>query len=218
VWIGEGLSADVCLEIISDPRKAHSVLILVVAEKDSRTDLNLIISGSGQIRCNTFVSLAGPAARAHLRSVILSSPSSHHDLHNWVQHRAPETESNQTVRLLGAKDSTSVFSGQIVVENSAPRTTAYQSAKGLLLDEGAFVYMRPFLEIYHDDVKCSHGCTTGFLDPEQLFYLRSRGISESRARQELTEAFVREVFSSVGSVIQREYLNSALKHILNTCL
>jgi Fe-S cluster assembly protein SufD len=106
--------------------------------------------------------------------------------------------------------STGVFNGKILVRQDAQKTNAYQSNKNVLLSEEAKINTKPQLEIFADDVKCSHGATTGQLDEEALFYLRSRGIDAQSARALLTYAFAADVLDHVILEPLREYLEAAV--------
>src|SRR5205085_10738114 len=106
--------------------------------------------------------------------------------------------------------STGVFNGKIFVEPLAQKTNAYQSNKNILLSETATVNTKPQLEIFADDVKCSHGCTVGRLDEEGMFYLRSRGISEKIARSLLLHAFAIDVLEHIRPAAIREYVDGLI--------
>ena len=122
----------------------------------------------------------------------------------------PDCYSNETFKGVLYDDSTGVFNGKVLVRRDAQRTNAYQSNKSIVVSDTAHMYSKPELEIYADDVKCSHGATTGRLEPESIFYLRSRGISEERARALLLGAFAREVLESVERLEVRDVLSAEL--------
>ena len=114
-----------------------------------------------------------------------------------VDHRAVETTSLQDYRGIAANRGRGVFNSKAVVHPGAQKSNARQSSRNLLLTPGAEIDTKPELEIYADDVQCSHGATTGQLDPDALFYLRSRGLSEPEARSALTRAFAASVLVAV---------------------
>jgi Fe-S cluster assembly protein SufD len=119
------------------------------------------------------------------------------DTHSVVDHRMPHSESNELYKGVLLGSSTGVFNGKIFVRPDAQKTNAFQSCKNVLASTKATMNTKPQLEIWADDVKCSHGTTTGQLSEEALFYMRSRGISEQAARTLLLLAFVQEVIDRV---------------------
>ncbi len=116
-----------------------------------------------------------------------------------IYHQKPNSESHQQYKNIADDKSTIVFNGFILVEQYAQKTNAYQNSKNILLSENASVYAKPQLEIYADDVKCSHGSSTGYLNQDALFYLQSRGISQSEAQKLLINAFCNEVVSTLNN-------------------
>jgi len=149
------------------------------------------------VRNEVKVSLAGPAAHAELNGVYLLNGTTHCDNHTYIGHDVPDCTSDELYKGLVAGKATSVFNGKVYVKQDAQRTRAYQSNANILLGDDAKVYTKPELEIYADDVKCSHGCTIGRLDEKGLFYLRSRGVSEAEARKLMAHAFITEVVERV---------------------
>ena len=149
------------------------------------------------IRNEVKVSLAGPEAHAELNGVYLLNGTTHCDNHTYIGHDVPDCTSDELYKGLVAGKGTSVFNGKVYVKQDAQRTRAYQSNANILLSDDAKVYTKPELEIYADDVKCSHGCTIGRLDEKGLFYLRSRGVSEAEARKLMAHAFITEVVERV---------------------
>jgi Fe-S cluster assembly protein SufD len=151
---------------------------------------------SGKLMRNTYqVSLKGEHANATLSGIAMLNESCQGDTSVLVNHLSPHCESNQKFKSLIDDNAQSVFTGKIFVHQKAQKTNAYQSSKNIVLSESAKSYTRPQLEIYADDVKCSHGATTGQLDEDALYYLRSRGISEINARKLLLMAFVEDVLN-----------------------
>jgi Fe-S cluster assembly protein SufD len=143
------------------------------------------------------VSLDGRAAHAEVTGVFLADGSRHLDSHVLIDHRAVETTSLQDYRGIAANKGRGVFNGKTIVHPGAQQSHARQVNRNLLLTPGAEIDTKPDLEIYADDVQCSHGTTTGQLDPNALFYLRSRGLDESEARSALTRAFAGAVLALV---------------------
>ena len=128
------------------------------------------------------VDLCGPGAEAHIKALYLSSGQDRVHFHITMHHRAPGCKSTQLINGLAAGEAQVRFDGTIVVAPEAQQTEAYQENHNIVLSEQARVETKPQLEIYADDVKCSHGATVGQLNPDELFYMRSRGIPEAEAR------------------------------------
>ncbi len=149
------------------------------------------------IRNEVKVSLAGPEAHAELNGVYLLNGTTHCDNHTYIGHDVPDCTSDELYKGIVAGKGTSVFNGKVYVKQDAQRTRAYQSNANILQGDDAKVDTKPELEIYADDVKCSHGCTIGRLDEKGLFYLRSRGVSEAEARKLMAHAFITEVVERV---------------------
>jgi Fe-S cluster assembly protein SufD len=119
------------------------------------------------------------------------------DHHTLVHHASPNCESHQDYKGIYADTSTGVFNGKVIVEKEAQKTNAFQQNNNILIDDKATINSKPQLEIFADDVKCSHGCTIGQLDEDALFYLRTRGIPKKEAKALMTYAFANNVLESV---------------------
>jgi len=167
-----------------------------VAEKGHFSLSTTTLDGA-LVRNEVSVSLAGPEAHAELNGVYLVNGTTHCDNHTYIGHDVPDCTSDELFKGIVAGKGTSVFNGKVYVKQDAQRTRAYQSNANILLGDDAKVYTKPELEIYADDVKCSHGCTIGRLDEKGLFYLRSRGVSEAEARKLMAHAFITEVVERV---------------------
>ena len=154
--------------------------------------------------------LDGPGAIAHLNGAQLLTGSQHADFTSVVRHVAPKGTSRQTVKNVLAGRSRGVFQGRIEVARGAQGTDGYQMNRALLLSPDAEIDTKPELEIFADDVKCSHGATVGELDGEQLFYLRSRGIPDREARSILVRAFLAEALDPVTNDTARGLLEDAV--------
>lgn len=166
------------------------------------------------IRNDVKVSLAGPEAHAELNGVYLLNGTTHCDNHTYIGHDVPDCTSDELYKGIVAGRGTSVFNGKVYVKQDAQRTRAYQSNANILLGDDAKVYTKPELEIYADDVKCSHGCTIGRLDEKGLFYLRSRGMSEAEARKLMAHAFITEVVER----LQNEDWKAVLTNLIDAKL
>jgi Fe-S cluster assembly protein SufD len=161
-------------------------------------------------RTEFHVTLDGPGAVAHLNGAQLLTGSQHADFTSVVRHSAPKGTSRQTVKNVLGGRSRGVFQGRIEVARGAQGTDGYQMNRALLLSPDAEIDTKPELEIFADDVKCSHGATVGELDAEQLFYLRSRGIPDSEARSILVRAFLAEALDPVANDTARDLLEAAV--------
>mgnify|MGYP000210653352 FL=1 len=125
-----------------------------------------------------------------------------------LRHNSPGSTSTQQFLGVVGGEAKAVFDGLVYVAPGAMRTKAYQENRSILLDSSAFVESRPQLEIYADDVECSHGCTSGYLAPDELFYLRSRGIPEDEARRLQKIAFLSPVLKRVPAELAEEIYDS----------
>ena len=168
------------------------------------------------VRNDLRVSLAGPEAHAELNGVYLLNGTTHCDNHTYIGHDVPDCTSDELYKGIVAGKATGVFNGKVQVERDAQRTRAYQSNANILQGDDARVYTKPELEIYADDVKCSHGCTIGRLDEKALFYLRSRGVSETEARQLLAHAFTTDVLERMANPEWKAYLAGWIDRKLDT--
>lgn len=179
-------------------RAYHVANLSVTQEQDSRLVSHVVALGGLLARNEIDVRLAAPGAHATLNGLYVTEGRQHVDNHTRVDHLVPNTGSDEHYRgVLGGK-SRAVFNGKVVVHRDAQKTDARQANANLLLSDDAEVDTKPELEIYADDVKCSHGASIGRLDENMLFYLRSRAIPLATARALLTYAFADEVIRHVG--------------------
>ncbi len=158
------------------------------------------------VRNEVKVALAGPEAHAELNGVYVLNRSTHCDNHTYIGHDVPDCTSDELYKGIVAGKATGVFNGKVYVKQDAQRTRAYQSNANILQGDDAKVYTKPELEIYADDVKCSHGCTIGRFDEQGLFYLRSRGVSEAEAKKMMAQAFMYDVLERITNEHWREHL------------
>jgi len=159
---------------------------------------NTTITLSGQVvRNNHNVVLVGENSEAHLNGLFSSRGTQLVDNHTLMDHQAPHCESNELYKGIINDKSTGVFNGKIFVRKDAQKTNAYQSSKNILLSDDATINTKPQLEIYADDVKCSHGTSTGKIDESALFYLNARGIGKESARKLLLGSFALEVINKI---------------------
>jgi Fe-S cluster assembly protein SufD len=162
-------------------------------------------------RIEMHVDLNGAGATAHLNGANILAGSQHADFTSVIGHRAPNGTSRQTVKNVLNGRSRGVFQGRIEVARDAQKTDGYQMNQALLLSAEAEIDCKPELEIFADDVKCSHGATVGELDAEQMFYLRTRGVPEAEARTMLVRAFLSELLETVADETIRGWLNGIVE-------
>ena len=148
-------------------------------------------------RNEVVIELTGDDAVAHVAGAAVGDNDFHHDDTIFITHDAQRCESRQVFKKVLRSGATGVFQGKILVKPDAQKTDGYQISQALLLDEDAQFYAKPELEIYADDVQCSHGSTTGAIDDEALFYLRSRGVSLPEAQDLLVLAFLAEAIDEI---------------------
>ena len=159
---------------------------------------NTTMTLSGElVRNNHNVVLADSNCEAHLNGLFISSGTQQIDNHTLIDHQMPHCESNELYKGIAKDKSLGTFNGKIFVRKDAQKTNAYQSSKNILMSDDATINTKPQLEIYADDVKCSHGTSTGKIDTEALFYLKARGIGEESARKLLLQAFAQELIDKI---------------------
>ena len=188
----------------------------VVQAHDSHFSATTITLGGQLIRNNLTIELDGRNCESHMYGLYMLHGKQHVDNHTLVDHQQPHCESNELYKGIMDDNSTGVFNGKIYVQQIAQKTNAFQSNKNILLSEGASVNTKPQLEIWADDVKCSHGATTGQIDEEQVFYLRARGLSESSARALLLRAFAADIIEHISVDAVRDHFLNLLDNKLET--
>ena len=174
-------------------------------------DAFVLTLGARLARTEIHARLGGAKAAVHLNGAQLLAGQQHGDITTVVKHDAPDCASRQTVKNVLSGRSRGVFQGRIEVARIAQKTDGYQMNQALLLSPDAEIDCKPQLEIYADDVKCSHGATIGELDADQLFYLRSRGVPETEARAILVRAFLAEAMDPIRHEEARHLLERAIE-------
>lgn len=164
-----------------------------IQEAKSKFGIHTLSLNGGLIRNNLNIVLKGENTHTMLSGAIHGNKTMHVDNHSLVDHKVPNCISDELYKYILDDKSVGVFNGKVFVRQDAQKTLAYQSNANLLLSEDATINTKPELEIYADDVKCSHGTTTGYMDDNALFYLRARGIGEETATRLLIHAFTSEV-------------------------
>lgn len=169
------------------------------------------ISLSGElIRNNQFIEIQGENAHADLGGISILDNKEQTDNLIIIRHSAPNTTSNQLYKTILNGESTGVFNGKIVVDQIAQKTNAFQSNKNILLSDDAAAFFRPQLEIFADDVKCSHGATSSRIEDHELFYLRTKGIGKELSRSLLMYAFAADVVEEIEDTLLRAWVKSKI--------
>jgi Fe-S cluster assembly protein SufD len=168
----------------------------------------------GIIRNNLNMVMEAEYSEANLYGLYFLKGNTHVDNHTIVDNAKPHLLSNELYKGIIDDNATAVFNGKIFVQPDAQKINAFQSNKNILLSDNATVNTKPQLEIFADDVKCSHGCTVGQLDEEGLFYLRSRGISEKAAKSLLVHAFAIDILEHIRPEAIRQYVDELISERL----
>lgn len=206
VYVGEGARFEACSIEESSVNTSRYSRMFVRQERDSHFSFNSTTLTCGTTRNEFSIDLNGENAETHLAGMVIGSGNMHIDNDSAIRHLSPRCRSNQLFKYVLDDASTAAFEGSILVAPGAQFTEAYQSNRNILASTEARMHCKPQLEIYNDDVKCSHGATTGQLDNDALFYMRSRGIPEAEARTMLMQAFMVDVIDSVHISGLRERL------------
>ena len=202
----------------------HSAMINHIAfhQKDkSRVSSNIMSLNGGFIRNNTTIAVNGEYCETNLNGLYLVDGKQHVDNYTYIDHIKPNSISRELFKGIIDNQAKAVFSGKITVQKNAQKTEAYQTNKNILLTDEATINTKPYLQIFADDVKCSHGATVGQLDTEAMFYLQARGINENSARMLLMNAFAEEVATKISIEPLREricfLIEKRLKGELSIC-
>lgn len=167
------------------------------------------------VRNNLHLSLDGEGIDSHMYGLYLIGKNTLADNHTVVDHKQPNSFSNELYKGIIDDSARGVFNGKIFVRPNAQKTNAFQANRNILLGDKAIVNTKPQLEIWADDVKCSHGCTTGQLDEEALFYLRARGISKETAKAMVLYAFAGELLETIKDSAIRAYIDRIISERLH---
>ncbi|MFY0593057.1 Fe-S cluster assembly protein SufD [Roseivirga sp.] len=188
----------------------HMSNVAVAQERDSTFTANTIALDGAMVRNNLEIKLNGEGCEAYMNGLYLLNGKTHVDNHTVVDHIEPNSYSNELYKGILNDKSKGVFNGKIFVRQEAQKTNAFQSNKNILLTNDATVNTKPQLEIWADDVKCSHGCTTGQLDKDALFYLQARGIRKEHARAILLNAFASDVIENLEIEALQRYVEDII--------
>ena len=182
----------------------------VSQDRDSRFSLSTSTFSGAIVRNNVYVHVDGENAETNLYGLYLTDEKQLVDNHTVIDHKVPNCNSNELYKGVLDGQSTGVFNGKVFVREQAQKINAFQSNGNVLLSDNASMNSKPELEIYADDVKCSHGSTTGQIDEEAIFYLRARGISEKSAKSLMINGFVGEVVEQISNEIIREHITKLM--------
>jgi Fe-S cluster assembly protein SufD len=221
VYVGENSHFDI-IRVQNEHNNACKIThTFIHQEKNSVASSNNITLHGGLIRNSTYHHLAGEGAESFSYGLYLTDKWQHVDNFVNVEHAAPNCHSNQLFKGVLDDMSTGAFNGRILVNQDAQGTVAYQKNNNILMTDDAKMDTKPQLEIYADDVKCSHGATVGQIDENALFYLRSRGIDKREARLMLMFGFAHEVIQNIKIEPLRERMDNLvmqrLKGELSRC-
>ena len=185
----------------------------ITQKNDSQFIMNTF-SCSGIIVRNDIVSdVNGENCHTELNGVFSPTKNEHIDNHTTINHLVPNCKSFENYKGVLKENGAGVFNGKVIVHQDAQKIEAFQKNNNILLDDDSIIYSKPELEIYADDVKCSHGSTTGQFDEEALFYLRSRGLSIKKSLELMTLGFINEVIQKSNNL---EYVDFVLKRLLKS--
>lgn len=214
IHLGENARLHYCK---TENKDADSLLVNHIFVHQGRNSefRSTAITFNAGFNCNCFcVNLNEPGADAKLNGLYLVDKEQVCDNHIFVNHSAPDCKSFQMYKGIMDDESVANFHGHILVKPDSQRTAAFQTNRNLLLTDKAHVTTKPFLEIYADDVQCSHGATVGQLDEEAMYYLRSRGIGEATANRLLMFAFANDIVQNVEIEALRDRLSNMVQHRL----
>jgi len=198
-------------KIQNESNSAYHIDKTDIIQNESSVFNHFSLSFGGRIVRNDInTKLDGENIELHLYGLYLGNEEQHIDHHTFIDHAKPNCESNELYKGILDDKARGVFSGKIFVNQIAQKTNAFQSNKSVLLSDEASVDAKPQLEIYADDVKCSHGATVGKLDEQAYFYIRSRGVPEDSARSMLIRAFVDDVVSEIKLDPLKEKVNHTI--------
>jgi Fe-S cluster assembly protein SufD len=192
-------------------RAFHIGVTAAAVERDGRLASHAVSVGGKLVRCDLDAVLRGEGAACRLDGLYLARDRQHVDHHTRVDHVAPHTASRELYKGVLGDRATGVFNGRVVIHPQAQKVEAAQTNNNLLLSEEALVNTNPELEIFADDVKAQHGATVGQLDPDHVFYLRSRGLGEDEARRILIHAFAGEMIEKLPHEALRGMLSALLR-------
>ena len=211
--ISVGKDADIEIVVMQNEHNDsdHSVRFSIDVARGGHLRINVITLHGAMLENEFNVKLSGEGASCELNGAYLVDGCQKIKTNVMMNHLVPECYSKQLFKGILDNDARATFTGRIVVAKDAQKTEAYQANHNLLISPSAKAYAQPQLEIYADDVKCSHGATSGRLDENALFYMRSRGIGEGEAKILQQQAFVHEVLENINNEQLRNRLNDLVE-------
>lgn len=186
-----------------------------VQAAQSHFEINTITLNGSFVRNDAQVMIQGEHAQTYLNGAYWLKEEQHVANYTTIDHKVANCESFETYKGVATDKASAVFNGKVFVRKDAQKTNAYQSNANVLLSENASINSKPELEIYADDVKCSHGSTTGQLDENALFYLRARGLSEAAAKNLLLQAFMEDVLQYLRNEEVLAYVHKRIAERFN---
>ena len=183
---------------------------------DSQFSIHTITTGGKLVRNDLEIISSEQQTHSELKGVFILGNNQHIDNHTVMDHTAAYATSDENYKGVALGQSTGVFNGKVFVREDAQNVNAFQNNANVLLHENASIYTKPELEIYADDVKCSHGSTTGQIDDEAVFYLRTRGISKQNAKKILVSAFINEISDEIKNPCIKNWVSELLTGKLST--
>lgn len=214
IQVAEGANLDYTRLQLESGRNFHIGYTGITQQRDSRIDTHVLSLGGAFLRNNLHFRMEGAGGSCIMNGLYLLKDDQFLDNHTRVDHAAPGCVSDQLYKGILKDKSTGVFNGKIIVHPDAQKTNAYQRNVNVLLSDAATINTKPQLEIFADDVRCTHGATAGFIDEEAIFYLRARGISESEARNMLMNAFANEVIDKLNVASLKKPLREHIEKLL----
>lgn len=198
ITAGENARVEFCEMEESSEATSRLSGAYVRQEKSSRVSAVGITLYNGMTRNEYHCGFSGPQAELRLSGMAIVDKERKVDTYSVVHHTLPDCHTDELIKYVADDKATATFSGLIKVEKGASKTEAFQNNRNIIGNDGARIYSKPTLEIYEDDVKCSHGSATGQLDRQQIFYMRTRGLPEEEARFLLKQAFMSDVIDSIS--------------------
>ncbi len=211
VVVGEGARVDYHRVQRESPKAYHVAATQTHQGRDSTVNLHMVAFGAALSRHDIGAVMAGPGGTLILNGLYLLGDAQHTDHHTTIDHAADHCESHEYFNGVLDDKSRGVFTGRIIVRPGAQKTDSKQTNNNLLLSANAHADSQPQLEIYADDVKCTHGSTVGPLDPRAMFYLRSRGLGQDEARRLLTYGFAAEILGRMEVAPLRAQLDRIVR-------
>ena len=211
VVVGEGARVDYHRVQRESPKAYHVAATQTHQGRDSTVNLHMVAFGAALSRHDIGAVMAGPGGTLILNGLYLLGDAQHTDHHTTIDHAADHCERHEYFNGVLDDKSRGVFTGRIIVRPGAQKTDSKQTNNNLLLSANAHADSQPQLEIYADDVKCTHGSTVGPLDPRAMFYLRSRGLGQDEARRLLTYGFAAEILGRMEVAPLRAQLDRIVR-------